>query len=126
VAGRVGRAGQPLASRRSVPQSATRRGDHLAPGSGLGHRPQDSFEIVGDLPPGLDYHRDGTWTGQATEEGTSFFRTYYCDLDDWCYERLAITVRVVPAGAPTPAGPAAVPPAARPAEPTAGRAAYTG
>ena len=78
-----------------------------------------TFSVEGTQPPGLALHADGSWEGAATTEGTWTFSSYYCDADDYCFDRYDITVVVGP-------DLVAPPPAPPPAAPVADDATFTG
>lgn len=66
----------------------------------VAYNPPDSLarSIEGNVPPGLTFHLDGTWSGVATELGTFSFSEYFCQPDGWCPYRASITITVVEAG----------------------------
>jgi hypothetical protein len=51
--------------------------------------------IVGDVPPGLSFAADGTWTGRATTVGTFTFTARYCLGTDTCVVEIPVTIVVV-------------------------------
>lgn len=86
-------------------------------GFGVG---DSTLELTGDVPPGLDYQADGSWTGAATELGTFEFTACY-RIGDLCGLEIPFRITVVDEG-PRPA-PAPTPP---PATPLPGTADFTG
>jgi hypothetical protein len=78
-----------------------------------------SFEPEGEAPPGLTLNRDGSWTGAATTVGTYEITGRWC-IGGACVVEVPWRITVVAAGEPT------APPAATPAAPVSGAAAYTG
>ncbi|WP_426570977.1 hypothetical protein [Aquihabitans sp. McL0605] len=89
------------------------------------------FETVGDLPPGLDFHVDGTWTGAATTAGVYGFTARWCLLDgstnSQCFLEIPFEITVVGAGTDVPQlQPPVVEAPATPATPISDTASYTG
>jgi hypothetical protein len=87
-------------------------------GFGVG---DSTLVIEGELPPGLLYAIDGTWSGAATTLGTFEFTACY-QIGDLCGLELPFRITVVDAG---PIPPVVVPGPA-PATPVPGRATFTG
>lgn len=87
-------------------------------GFGVG---DSTLVIQGELPPGLDFAIDGSWSGAATELGTYEFTACY-QLGDVCGLQLPFRITVVETG---PIPPVTAPGPA-PATPLPGRATFTG
>lgn len=95
-----------------------------------------SFEMEGDVPPGLTFRRDGSFTGAATQLGTYRFTVRYTLGDGFAAAAIDVTITVVApqlvdptVTAPPPGAPSADPPSAspaRPATPLPGSATFTG
>jgi hypothetical protein len=96
------------------------------------------LEIEGDLPPGLRYSNDGSWTGAATTAGTYQFVAKYT-LGDFAFLELPLRIVVRPRDSgstttttttvkPTTSSTTTPParPPARPATPVKARAKFTG
>ncbi|MEZ5137263.1 MAG: hypothetical protein R2702_06225 [Acidimicrobiales bacterium] len=87
-------------------------------GFGVG---DSTLVIQGELPPGLGFDIDGTWSGAATTLGTFEFTACY-QLADFCGLQLPFRITVVDAG---PIPPVIVPGPA-PATPVPGTPDFTG
>lgn len=87
-------------------------------GFGVG---DSSLQIDGELPPGLTYNIDGSWTGAATTLGTYEFTACYA-IGDFCGLEIPFRITVVEVSADDPV----LPPAAPPAAPVTSDPSYTG
>lgn len=94
-----------------------------------------TFELEGDLPPGLTLRRDGSFTGAATQLGTYDFTARYTlsdGLGDYEAAALDVTITVVapqlvdPTVTSPPGSPSTDPTSASPALPLPGSATFTG
>lgn len=86
-------------------------------GFGVG---DSTLVMTGDVPPGLTYQQDGSWTGAATTLGTFRFTACY-QIGGFCGLEIPFRITVVEVDASDPTVPAAPPAAAVP-----GRATFTG
>lgn len=83
----------------------------------------DSTLVVdGDVPPGLGYQQDGSWTGAATALGTYEFSACY-RIGDFCGLEIPFRITVVEVDTSEPGLP---PASAPPADAVPGRATFTG